>query len=60
MSLAQRVYPKNPIYDVFAQRLVEEIKSPQSGTAAPIIILESQGQQTPTHLYVIWSEWGSA
>lgn len=58
MSLAQRVYPKNPIYDMFAQRLVEEIRSPQPGTAEPIIIQESQGQQAPTHLYIIWSEWG--
>ncbi len=58
MSLAQRVYPKNPIYEMFGQRLVEELKNPQPGTAEPIIILESQGQQTPTHLYVIWSEWG--
>ncbi len=41
-----------------AQRLVEEIQNPQPGAAEPIIILESQGQQTPTHLYVIWSEWG--
>jgi len=58
MSLAQRVYPKNPIYEMFGQRLVEEINSPQPGTAEPIIILEGQGQQPPTHLYVIWSEWG--
>ena len=26
--------------------------------AEPVIVLESQGQQTPTHLYVIWGEWG--
>jgi len=58
MSLAQRVYPKNPIYESFEQRLVDEIRSPQPGTAEPIIILESQGQQTPTHLYVVWGEWG--
>lgn len=58
MSLAQRVYPKNPIYEMFGQRLAEEIRSPQPGTAEPIIILEGQGQQIPTHLYVIWSEWG--
>ncbi len=58
MSLAQRVYPKNLIYEMFGQRLIEEIRSPQPGTAEPIIILESQGQQVPTHLYVIWSEWG--
>ena len=58
MSLAQRVYPRNPIYEMIGQRLVEEIKSPQPGTAEPIIILENQGQQTPTHLYVIWNEWG--
>lgn len=58
MSLAQRIYPKNSIYEVFGQRLIDEIRSPQPGAAEPIIILESQGQQTPTHLYVIWSEWG--
>lgn len=58
MSLAQRIYTKNPIYEAFAQRLVEEIQNPQPGAAAPIIILENQGQQTPTHLYVIWSQWG--
>jgi hypothetical protein len=58
MSLAQRVYPKNPVYEMFGQRLIEEIRSPQPGTAEPIIILESQGQQVPTHLYVIWGEWG--
>lgn len=58
MSYAQRVYPKDPIYQTFAQRIVEEIKNPQEGMAEPVIVLESQGQQTPTHLYVIWSEWG--
>ena len=58
MSLAQRVYPKNPIYELFGQRLIEEMTNPQPGTAEPIIILEGQGQQTPTHLYVIWSDWG--
>ena len=58
MSLAQRVYPKNPIYEMFGQRLIDEMRHPQPGTAEPILILESQGQQTPTHLYVIWSEWG--
>lgn len=42
MSLAQRVYPKNPIYDMFGQRLIEEIRNPQPGTAEPTIILKSQ------------------
>ena len=58
MSYAQRVFPKNPIYEAFAQRLAEEIRRPQEGLAEPVIVLESQGQQAPTHLYVIWSEWG--
>lgn len=58
MSLAQRIYPKNPIYEAFGQRLIEELRNPQPGTAEPIMILEAQGQSTPTHLYVIWSEWG--
>ena len=58
MSLAQRIYPKNALYASLAQHLVDEIKNPQSGDAEPLIILESQRQQTPTHLYVIWSEWG--
>lgn len=58
MSYARRVFPKNPVYEAFARRLVEEIRSPQEGMAEPVIVLESQGQQTPTHLYIIWSEWG--
>lgn len=58
MSLAKRVHPKNPIYEMFGQRLAEEMRSLQPGMAEPIIILESQIYQTPTHLYVIWSEWG--
>ncbi len=58
MSLAQRVYLKNPTLEMFAQRLIEEMQNPQPGTVEPIIILETQGQQTPTHLYVIWSQWG--
>ena len=58
MSLAQRVYPKNTNYEMFGQRLVNEIRHPQPGAAEPIIILESQGRLAPTHLYVIWSEWG--
>jgi hypothetical protein len=58
MSYAQRIYPKNPIYESFAQRLADEIRNPHDGTAEPLIILESQGQQAPTHLYVIWKEWG--
>ena len=40
MSLAQRVYPKNPIYEMFGQRLIDEIRHSQPGTAEPIIILE--------------------
>lgn len=58
MSYAQRIYPKNPIYATFAHRIVEEIRNSQEGMAEPVIVLEAQGQQTPTHLYVIWSEWG--
>ncbi len=58
MSLAQRIYPKNPIHQAFEQQLVDELRNPQPGAAEPIIIMESQGQQTPTHLYIIWSEWG--
>lgn len=58
MSYAQRVYPKNPTYESFARRIAEEIRKPQEGMAEPVILLESQGQQTPTHLYVIWSDWG--
>jgi hypothetical protein len=58
MSYAQRVYPKNPIYEAFAHRIAEEIRNPQEGMAEPVIVLESQGQQAPNHLYVIWSEWG--
>jgi hypothetical protein len=58
MSYAQRIYSKNPIYETFARRIAEEIKHPQDGMAEPVIVLEAQGQQTPTHLYVIWSEWG--
>jgi len=58
MSYTERTYPKNSIYEVFAQRLAEEVRNPQEGMAEPVIVLESQGQQSPTHLYVIWSEWG--
>ncbi len=58
MSLAQRVYPKTPLYDTFIQRIAQEISNPQAGMAEPVIMLEAEGQQTPTHLYVIWSEWG--
>lgn len=58
MSYAQRVFPKTPIYESFTRRLAEEIKNPQAGMAEPVIVLENQGQQTPAHLYVIWSEWG--
>ena len=58
MSYAQRIYPKNPIYESFTDRLEEEIRHPQQGISEPIIVLESQGQKVPTHLYIIWSEWG--
>jgi hypothetical protein len=58
VSLAQRVYPKHPTYEAFAHRIAEEIRNPQEGMAEPVIVLEAQGQQAPTHLYVIWSEWG--
>ncbi len=58
MSYAQRIYPKNPIYETFAHRIAEEIRNPQEGMAEPVIVLEAQGQQSPNHLYVIWSEWG--
>ena len=58
MSYAQRVYPKNPIYESFTHRLEEEIRHPQKGITEPIIVMESQGQQVPNHLYIIWSEWG--
>lgn len=58
MSYAQRIYPKNSIYEALAHRIAEEIRNPQEGMAEPVIVLEAQGQQTPTHLYVIWSEWG--
>ncbi len=57
MSYAQRVYPKTSLYEDFIQRLAEEIRNPQGGNTEPLIILEAQGQQTTTHLYVIWSEW---
>ncbi len=57
MSLAQRIYPKNPIYEAFGQRLAEELRSPQPGSVEPIIILESQGRSAPAYLYAIWSEW---
>ena len=43
MSLAQRIYPKNPIYEAFGQRLVEELRNPQPGTAEPIMIFGSAG-----------------
>jgi len=58
MSYAQRIYPKNTVYEAFAHRIAEEIKNPQEGMAEPVIVLEAQGQQAATHLYVIWSEWG--
>ena len=38
-------------------RLVQEWTHPQAGNAEPVIIEESDRQQAPENLYVIWAEW---
>jgi hypothetical protein len=59
MSLAQITQHINSQYAEMEERLVQEWQQPQSGIVEPIIIMEAERQQTPTHLYVIWSEWSN-
>jgi hypothetical protein len=57
MSFAQITRNINSRYVEMEERLVHEWQHPQKGVVEPIIIMEADRQQTPTHLYVIWSEW---
>lgn len=38
--------------------LVEELQGSNAPGREPVIIIESESSKGPTHLYVIWSEWG--
>ncbi|MBV9852366.1 MAG: hypothetical protein JO250_22100 [Armatimonadetes bacterium] len=57
MSFAQITRNLNPRYVELEEKLVQEWQHPQNGIAEPVIIMEAERQQAPTHLYVIWSEW---
>ena len=57
MSFAQITRNQNPRYAALEERLVQEWQHPQNGIAEPVIVMEAERQQAPTHLYVIWSEW---
>ena len=57
MPFAQIAHGVNTRLIQLEDRLVEEWRNPQGNAPEPIIIEESDRQQAPEHLYVIWSEW---
>ena len=57
MPFAQIAPHANPKSSQLEDRLVQEWTHPQAGTAEPVIIEESDRQQAPENLYVIWGEW---
>jgi hypothetical protein len=59
MSFAQITRNQNPRYVALEEKLVREGQQPQTGVAEPVIIMEAERQQAPTHLYVIWREWAN-
>ncbi len=59
MSYARIVHNISPLHHDLLRRLTKEWRDPQEGIKEPIIIEESERQQAPTHLYVIWNEWSS-
>lgn len=57
MSFAQLTRPVGSNHGEMESRLVQEWSHPQNDSSEPVIIEESERQQVPSHLYVIWSEW---
>lgn len=57
MSFAQLTRPVGSNYAERGDRLAQEWAHPQNDSSEPVIIEESEHQQVPSHLYVIWSEW---
>ncbi len=57
MPFAQITQQTNPKLKSLEDRLVQEWISPQETQGEPLIIEESERQQAPENLYVIWSEW---
>lgn len=53
-QIAPHTDPKSRRLD---DRLVQEWTHSQARAAEPVIIEESDRQQTPENLYVIWGEW---
>ncbi|HEY3243641.1 MAG TPA: hypothetical protein VGM03_09840 [Phycisphaerae bacterium] len=53
----RRVLARNPRSEGLRARLVEEWRQPREDVPEPIIVEES-GPNKPTHLFVIWSDWG--
>lgn len=57
MPFAQITPHANPKIKHLEERLVQEWTYPQENNAEPVIIEESDRQQTTENLYVIWEEW---
>ena len=57
MSKAQITRNVNPRFQALEGQLHQEWNEPQPGTIEPVIIEESERQQSPSQLYVIWNEW---
>ncbi len=57
MPFAQITQNVDPKLKGLEDRLVEEWTNPHAGDTEPIIIEESERQQAPENLYVIWGEW---
>jgi hypothetical protein len=49
---------RHPRADDLLRRLVQEWKQPRDDASEPVIVYEGGTPDRPTHLYVVWSDWG--
>lgn len=60
MPLRQRQHPSpSPEARELLRRLLEEWRNPQEDRSEPVIIEEGGTGNLPTHLYVVWGDWGN-
>lgn len=61
MPIGYIIQENDADYSALHHKLLEEWRSPNPNTDEPVIIETAdklRPQQAPTHLYVIWNEWG--